>query len=120
MRKLVGRTPGFSNRLGLWRSYFFFSFEHKHVVVQRTAAAGRWFLMIGFGAIFGATVMGRMTLFIGRLNFILTDWWPEATKAWTYVPFRISVVVVALGLVALAAYSVLNRKPADVPPPDES
>ncbi len=56
-------------------SYFFFSFEHKNVVIKSSAALGRWFLMIGFGAIFGATVMGRMTLFIGRLNFLVNDWW---------------------------------------------
>jgi len=40
-------------------SYFFFSFEHKHPAVKTSAAAGRWFLMIGFGAMFGSTVMGR-------------------------------------------------------------
>ncbi len=61
-------------------SYFFFSFEHKHPVVKRSAAAGRWFLMIGFGAMFGSTVMGRMTLFIGRLNFLINKWWPVVTE----------------------------------------
>jgi len=60
--------------------YFFFSFEHKHPAVTRTAAAGRWFLMIGFGAIFGATVMGRLTLFVGRLNFLLNDWGPRSSS----------------------------------------
>lgn len=58
-------------------TYFFFSFEHKHPAVKTSAAAGRWFLMIGFGAMFGSTVMGRMTLFIGRLNFLITKWWPK-------------------------------------------
>jgi len=55
-------------------SYFFFSFEHKHPAVTATAKAGRWFLMVGFGAMFGATVMGRMTLFIGRLNYLINQW----------------------------------------------
>ncbi len=55
-------------------SYFFFSFEHKHPAVTATAKAGRWFLMIGFGAMFGSTVMGRMTLFIGRLNYLINNW----------------------------------------------
>jgi hypothetical protein len=61
-------------------SYFFFSFEHKHPAIKTTAAAGRWFLMIGFGAMFGSTVMGRMTLFIGRLNFLINVWGKEVGK----------------------------------------
>ncbi|NLN79683.1 MAG: hypothetical protein GX141_12295 [Armatimonadetes bacterium] len=86
-------------------SYFFFSFEHKHPVVRSTAVAGRWFLMIGFGAMFGATVMGRMTLFIGRLNFLINNWIPEVcTEArsplfWVIVP----LVVAMVGLVVFWA-----------------
>jgi hypothetical protein len=30
--------------------------------------------MITFGAAFGYTVMGRMSLLIGRLDFLLADW----------------------------------------------
>ena len=90
--------------------YFFFSFEHKSAAVTKTAALGRWFLMIGFGAIFGATVMGRMTLFIGRFNFLINDWGPEVQNAWAYVPFRIAVVVLGAGLVALLArYYTVRR-----------
>lgn len=62
-------------------TYFFFSFEHKNAAVKKTASLGRWFLMIGFGAIFGATVMGRMTLFIGRFNFLLNSWVPEVRRS---------------------------------------
>jgi len=54
--------------------YFFFSFEQKSVVVQKTAATGRWLMMFAFGAMFGTTVMARMSLFIGRLQFLLGDW----------------------------------------------
>jgi hypothetical protein len=57
--------------------YFFFSFEHKHTVVRGSARMGRWLLMICFGVIFGNTVMGRMSLFIERLMFLLHDWWPH-------------------------------------------
>jgi hypothetical protein len=57
--------------------YFFFSFEHKHTVVRGSARMGRWLLMICFGVIFGNTVMGRMSLFIDRLMFLLNDWWPH-------------------------------------------
>ncbi|MFM7259464.1 MAG: hypothetical protein ACKO3W_02560 [bacterium] len=53
--------------------YFFFSLEHKGVV-GKTARVGVWFLMITFGAAFGLTVMGRMTLLIGRFEFIFRDW----------------------------------------------
>jgi hypothetical protein len=35
---------------------------------------GITFLMIGFGASFGYTIMGRITLLIGRLHFLFYDW----------------------------------------------
>jgi hypothetical protein len=53
--------------------YFFFSFEHKGVV-GKIARVGIWFLMITFGAGFGYTVMGRITLLAGRLEFLFDDW----------------------------------------------
>jgi hypothetical protein len=55
-------------------TYFLFSFEHQSLLVRRTAQAGRWVMMIGFGAIFGSTVMARLSLFIGRLLFLFRDW----------------------------------------------
>ncbi len=54
-------------------TYFFFAFEQQNKAVQKTAKAGRWLLMISFGAIFGQTVMARMALASGRLNFLLND-----------------------------------------------
>jgi hypothetical protein len=57
-------------------SYFFFSFEQKGRAIQRSAALGRWLMMIAFGAMFGSTVMARMSLFIGRLDFLFRDWIP--------------------------------------------
>lgn len=53
--------------------YFFFSKEHKGVFGQ-TARVGVWFLMITFGAHFGYTVMSRMSLLIGRIDFLFRDW----------------------------------------------
>jgi hypothetical protein len=53
--------------------YFFFSKE-QGPVTKRIARLGVWFLMISFGAAFGFTVMGRVALLIGRLNFLLHDW----------------------------------------------
>ncbi len=54
-------------------TYFFFSKEHKGVF-GRTAKVGIWFLMITFGASFGYTVMARISLLIGRMHFLLSDW----------------------------------------------
>lgn len=85
-------------------SYFFFSFEHKHPMIKGSAAAGRWFLMVGFGAMFGATVMGRMTLFIGRLNFIIHSWAPEVGTDWHYSWFRIASVAILVLAAALISY----------------
>lgn len=83
-------------------SYFFFSFEHKNVALSKSAAAGRWFLMIGFGAIFGATVMGRMTLFIGRFNFLLNEWAPEVKRNWSQSWFQITIGIVVLLVIVWA------------------
>jgi hypothetical protein len=55
-------------------SYFFFSFEQKNKAVLGTAHLGRWLMMIAFGAMFGSTVMARLSLFIGRLVFLFQDW----------------------------------------------
>ncbi|MBN1755833.1 hypothetical protein JW877_06420 [bacterium] len=52
--------------------YFFFSKEHKGLF-GGVANVGIWFLMIGFGATFGYTVMARLSLVIGRVLFILQD-----------------------------------------------
>ncbi len=54
-------------------TYFTFSYQQKGTV-KGIATAGRWFLMIGLGAIFGNTVMARMALLIGRAYYILSDW----------------------------------------------
>jgi hypothetical protein len=53
--------------------YFFFSKEQDRVT-KRVARLGIYFLMISFGAAFGFTVMGRVALLIGRLNFLILDW----------------------------------------------
>lgn len=54
-------------------SYFFFSSERRGVL-KPLSYAGIIFIMIGFGASFGYTVMARISLFIGRLQFLLGDW----------------------------------------------
>jgi len=52
--------------------YFYFSREHRGWWGS-TARLGTWFLMIFFGTTFGYTVMSRMSTFIGRVEFLLTD-----------------------------------------------
>jgi len=34
---------------------------------------GKWFIMLTFGAIFASTVMARLSLLIGRLQFLITE-----------------------------------------------
>lgn len=53
--------------------YFFFSREHKGGLGV-ASRVGVWFLMISFGASFGYTVMSRVSLLIGRLHFLMSDW----------------------------------------------
>lgn len=53
--------------------YFFFSKAHKGVYGKFTSI-GIWFMMVGFGASFGYTVMARISLLIGRVQFLLGDW----------------------------------------------
>ncbi len=53
--------------------YFFFSIEHKGAG-GAVSWLGILFLMVAFGASFGYTVMGRISLLIGRINFLLNDW----------------------------------------------
>jgi hypothetical protein len=53
--------------------YFFFSKEHKGLF-GTASRLGIWILMITFGASFGYTVMGRVSLLVGRLTFLFHDW----------------------------------------------
>ncbi len=53
--------------------YFFFSRERKGII-KPVANLGIIFIMLGFGASFGYTVMARISLLIGRLQFLLGEW----------------------------------------------
>ncbi|MEO0115916.1 MAG: hypothetical protein ABIK97_00055 [candidate division WOR-3 bacterium] len=53
-------------------TYFFFSAERKGVL-KPISYLGIIFIMLGFGASFGYTVMARISLLIGRLTFLLRD-----------------------------------------------
>jgi hypothetical protein len=52
--------------------YFYFSKEHKGIL-GGVARTGIWFIMISFGAHFGYTVMARISLLIGRVQFLIYD-----------------------------------------------
>jgi hypothetical protein len=54
-------------------SYFYFSKEHKGAF-GRFSRIGIWVLMVTFGAGFGYTVMGRIALLVGRVEFMLVNW----------------------------------------------
>ena len=58
-------------------SYFYFSLPHRGLLGW-TSRIGIWFLMVAFGAGFGNTVMARISLLIGRVQFLLYEWWPVA------------------------------------------
>lgn len=53
--------------------FFFFSLEHTGMV-GRISRVGVLFVMISFGASFGYTVMARVSLLIGRFQFLLYEW----------------------------------------------
>ncbi len=43
-------------------------------LIQKSSLAGRFVLMISFGAVFGTTIMARLGLFIPRLRLLFGDW----------------------------------------------
>ncbi len=53
--------------------YFFFSVKHEGAI-RPVAKTGIFYLMLFFGGSFGYTVMGRVSLLIGRMRFLLIDW----------------------------------------------
>lgn len=53
--------------------YFYFSKPHKGPLGW-VASGGIGFIMVAFGAHFGYTVMARVSLLIGRIQFLLVDW----------------------------------------------
>ncbi len=55
-------------------SYFFFTTGKQSKFIQGSGRIGRYIMMVGFGTAFGNTVQGRISLFLNRLSFLLTDW----------------------------------------------
>ncbi len=80
--------------------YFFFSVEHSGAgyVAART---GVYFLMIGFGAAFGYTVMSRMSLLIGRFADLIKF----SSGAYGYA----TLILLVLTIVSLAVWEKTRR-----------
>jgi len=53
--------------------FFFYSREHKGTL-GAISKLGVLFLMVSFGAGYGYTVMSRISLLIGRFQFLIEDW----------------------------------------------
>jgi hypothetical protein len=80
--------------------YFYFSAEHKGII-GKISRFGVWVLMIGFGASFGYTVQGRLSLAVGRaLDVLGKDKDPAQAAqiggAWVAL---LSMVIIATGIV---------------------
>jgi hypothetical protein len=52
--------------------YFFFS-KAQTGTYGKVVKIGIWYMMIGFGASFGYTVMARVSLLIGRIQFLIIE-----------------------------------------------
>jgi hypothetical protein len=61
--------------VGVLTTLLFFYFSRPQRGLLRTGSQiGIGFIMIAFGASFGYTVMARISLLIGRVYFLLSDW----------------------------------------------
>lgn len=61
--------------LGVLSSLMYFYFSHEHTGrLGLITKIGIYFIMVAFGASFGYTVMARVSLLIGRVGFLLSDW----------------------------------------------
>lgn len=57
--------------------YFYFTARQESLggrLLQGLRSIGRWVIIISLGAIFGSLVMSRVSLLIGRVQFLLGDW----------------------------------------------
>ncbi len=54
--------------------FFYFTRKNTNALFNTSSRIGRYIMMIAFGALFGNAVMGRMSLMIGRVQFLLGEW----------------------------------------------
>ena len=55
-------------------SYFYFAVVTKNQAYGAVTRLGRVFLLVAFGASFANTVMARISLLLGRVQFLLQEW----------------------------------------------
>jgi hypothetical protein len=91
--------------------FFFFSVEHKGVV-GNISVVGIYFIMISFGAQFGYTVMARISLLIGRMQYLMQI-------GNTRKVFYASTVLFVLVIVFIILYEVLAARRPATPEPGE-
>lgn len=80
--KFAGKTPGATINNILFfvltmsaLAYFFFTVNLSgSVATNWVSTLGRMTLVIAFGASYGSTVQGRISLLLGRIQFLLKDW----------------------------------------------
>lgn len=70
--------------------YFYSTMEHRGPL-RYVSKIGIYFLMAGFGASFGVTVMARISLFIGRLRFLYFT-----EPAYYVIPIAIAILLVGI------------------------
>ncbi|MFW6368952.1 MAG: hypothetical protein ACOC0J_00015 [Myxococcota bacterium] len=85
--------------------YFFFSKAHTGAF-GATAKVGIYFLMMAFGASFGYTIMARISLLIGRSQFLIDEW---ANVAIPQTPSWLTVLLLILLVITAAAAFIKTR-----------
>jgi len=103
--------------LGLLASliYFYFSIEQKGPV-GKVARFGVWILMIGFGASFGYTVQGRLSLAIGRAMDVLGKDKDPVLADRIHGPL-VAIVSIAIIIVGILLWELRLRRLARPPAP---
>lgn len=92
--------------------YFYFSVPHDGPL-RYVSRFGVWVLMVSFGASFGYTVMGRISLAYGRVLVLLGMDKPPAIAEQIHAPVASAVSIVLV----IAIIAALNAK---APPEEES
>ncbi len=102
--------------LGLLSSlvYFYFSIEQKGPV-GKVARFGVWILMIGFGASFGYTVQGRLSLAIGRAMDVLGKDKDPVLAERIHGPL-VAIVSIAIIVVGILLWELRLRRLSAKPP----
>lgn len=84
-------------------SYFFYTTEHKGPL-KTSSTIGRYALYASFGALFAITYMGRLGLFLGRMETLLI---PTSTM---YISLTLFVIVLSTSLLLIKKYPELRKK----------